>query len=44
VRLIVLRTEPEPLVITTSAANARPLAALERVAAPVLESLRIGIR
>lgn len=44
VRLIVLRTEPEPLVITTSAVNARRLAALERVAAPVLESLRIGIR
>jgi hypothetical protein len=44
VRLIVLATAPEPLVITTSAANARRLAQLERAAAPVLDSLRIGIR
>lgn len=43
-RVIVLRTEPEPLVITTVAASARRLAELERVAAPVLDSLRIGIR
>ena len=43
VRLIVLPAEPYPLVITASAANARRLAALERVAAPVFDSLRIDI-
>ena len=43
-RVIVLDIEPEPLVITTVAASARRLAELERAAAPVLESLRIGIR
>jgi hypothetical protein len=43
-RIIQLRTEPEPLYIGLSAGTARGLAALERVARPVLESLRIQIR
>lgn len=43
-RVIVLPTEAEPLLITLAAANARRLADLERAAAPVLESLRIAIR
>ena len=43
-RMIVLRTEPEPLVITLGGMSAADLAALERAARPVLESLRIGVR
>lgn len=43
-RLIQLPTEPEPLTIFTVAMSERRLGALNRVAAPVLDSLRIGIR
>jgi hypothetical protein len=43
-RLIQLRTEPEPLMIFTAAMSPRRLDALNRVTAPVLDSLRIGIR
>ena len=42
--MIVLRTEPEPLVIVLHGLSAGDLAALEKAAAPVLESLRIGVR
>jgi hypothetical protein len=43
-RLIVLRTGPEPLLILTVATAPAKLADVNRVAAPVLDSLRIGIR
>ena len=43
-QMIVLRTEPEPLVITMGGLSAGDLAAVEKAAAPVLESLRIGVR
>ena len=43
-RLIQLPTEPEPLTIFAVAMSERRLDALNRVAAPVLDSLRIGIR
>jgi hypothetical protein len=43
-RVIQLRTEPEPLMIFTAAISPRKLDALNRVTAPVLDSLRIGIR
>jgi hypothetical protein len=43
-RMTVLRTEPQPLVITLGAMSEADLAAVERVARPVLESLRIGVR
>jgi hypothetical protein len=43
-RMIQLRTEPDPLTIFTVAMSQRRLDALNRVAAPVLDSLRIGIR
>ena len=43
-RVIQLRTDPEPLTIFTVTTSPRRLDALNRVAAPVLDSLRIGIR
>jgi hypothetical protein len=43
-RLIQLRTEPEPLTVFTVAMSERRLQALNRVTEPVLDSLRIGIR
>lgn len=43
-RIMHLRTEPEPLTIFTFAMSPRRLAALNEAAAPVLDSLRIGIR
>lgn len=43
-RVIQLRTEPEPLTIITVAMSTRRLAVLNRAAAPVLDSLRVGIR
>jgi hypothetical protein len=43
-RAIVLRTEPDPLVIALSGQTQRDLQAVERPAAPVLRSLRIGVR
>jgi hypothetical protein len=41
-RVTILATEPEPLVIMVSGVSARALATVEEAAAPVLESLRIG--
>jgi hypothetical protein len=43
-RMIQLRTEPDPLTIVTVAMSKRRLDALNRIADPVLDSLRIGIR
>ena len=43
-RVIVLRTEPEPLVIMLEHFTWAGLRQLEEAAAPVLESLRIGVR
>ncbi len=43
-RVIVLDTEPQPLVITIGGVNERALAAVEKAATPVLDSLRIGVR
>jgi hypothetical protein len=43
-RVIVLATEPQPLVITTAGVSERALATVQQAAAPVLESLRIGVR
>ena len=43
-RVIVLATEPEPLVITVGGVNERSLTTVEKAAAPVLDSLRIGVR
>ena len=43
-RVIQLRTEPEPLTIFTVAMSPRRFDALNRATAPVLDSLRIGIR
>jgi hypothetical protein len=43
-RVILLRTEPEPLVIMLEHFTRAGLRDLEEAAAPVLESLRIGIR
>jgi hypothetical protein len=40
----VLATEPQPLVITVGGVNERALAAVDKAAAPVLDSLRIGER
>ena len=42
-RFTVLRTEPYPLVISLDAGDAQTLAELEDAAAPVLDSLRIGV-
>ena len=42
-RFTILRTEPDPLVITLDAPDERSLSELEDVAAPVLDSLRIGV-
>jgi DNA-directed RNA polymerase specialized sigma24 family protein len=41
-RMIYLRAEPDPLLITLTAGPGGDLAALEAAAAPLLESLRIG--
>jgi hypothetical protein len=41
-RWIVVATEPQPLVVTVGGYDQRGLAIVERAAAPVLESLRIG--
>ena len=43
-RVIVLETEPEPLVITVGGVNERSLPTVEKAATPVLDSLRIGVR
>jgi hypothetical protein len=43
-RTIVLRTEPEPLVITMLGWDARDLETVVKDSAPVLETLRIGVR
>jgi hypothetical protein len=43
-RVIVLATEPQPLVITVGGLSERALAAVEKAAAPMLDSLRIGER
>jgi hypothetical protein len=43
-RVIVLRTEPEPLVIMLDHFTRAGLQDLEEAAAPVLDSLRIGVR
>jgi len=43
-QLTVLRTEPDPLIVSEIAARRRGLAELEAAAAPVLRSLRIGVR
>jgi hypothetical protein len=43
-RVIVLRTEPEPLVIMLEHFTRAGLRGLENAAAPVLDSLRIGVR
>jgi hypothetical protein len=43
-RVIVLDTEPQPLIITIGGAGERALATVEKAAAPVLDSLRIGVR
>jgi hypothetical protein len=43
-RMTVLRTEPRPLVIAEGGLTAGDLAAVEKAARPVLESLRIGVR
>jgi hypothetical protein len=42
-RFTILRTEPDPLVITLDARGERALSGLEDAAAPLLESLRIGV-
>ena len=44
VEMIVLRTEPQPLVIALFGISAGDLAAVEKAAAPVFESLQIGVR
>jgi hypothetical protein len=43
-RITILATEPQPLIVTIGGFNARGLAAVEKAAAPVLDSLRIGVR
>jgi hypothetical protein len=43
-RVIVLATEPQPLVITVGGVNERALATVRAAAAPALDSLRIGVR
>jgi hypothetical protein len=43
-RVVVLATEPQPLVITTGGVSERAQATVEKAAAPVLDSLRIGVR
>jgi hypothetical protein len=43
-RVTVLATEPQPLVVTVIGINQRALATVEKAAAPVLDSLRIGVR
>jgi hypothetical protein len=43
-RMTVLRTGPEPLVITLGGITGEDLAAVERAARPVLRSLQIGVR
>jgi hypothetical protein len=43
-RAIILRTEPTPLVVTMLGWNARDLDTVVKDSAPVLESLRIGVR
>ena len=42
--MIVLRTEPQPLVIVLGGISAADLAAVEKAARPLLESLQIGVR
>jgi len=42
-RMTILRTEPQPLVITEGGLSAADLAAVKRAARPVFESLRIGV-
>jgi hypothetical protein len=42
-RMLIVATEPQPLVVTIGGHSARELATVERAAAPVLESLRIGV-
>ncbi len=42
-RVTILRTEPDPLVITLDARTERDLSELEDAARPVLDSLRIGV-
>lgn len=43
-RIIILATEPQPLIVTVGGYNERALATVEKAAAPVLDSLRIGVR
>jgi hypothetical protein len=43
-RMTVLHTEPQPLVIAEGGLTAADLAAVEKAARPVLDSLRIGVR
>jgi hypothetical protein len=43
-RVTILRTEPEPLVIMHEHFTRAGLRDLEEAAAPVLDSLRIGVR
>jgi hypothetical protein len=43
-RVTILRTEPDPLVVTLDARDEQALAGLEEAARPVLDSLRIGVR
>ena len=42
-RMTVLRTEPEPLVITTGGMSAADLAAVDKAAGPLLDSLQVGV-
>jgi hypothetical protein len=43
-RVIALATEPQPLIIGIGGYNERARATVEKAAAPVLDSLRIGVR
>jgi hypothetical protein len=43
-RMTVLRTEPQPLVITIFGMSEADVAAVEKAATPLLDSLRIGVR
>jgi hypothetical protein len=43
-RMTILRTEPQPLVITEGGMSAADLAAVEKAARPLLDSLQIGVR
>jgi hypothetical protein len=43
-RIIILATEPQPLIVSIGGYSERALATVEKAAAPVLDTLRIGVR